>query len=41
MLLHALCLRLPERVLFLAPPWGGPFALPEELLQRLREGLGA
>jgi 23S rRNA pseudouridine955/2504/2580 synthase len=41
MLLHALCLRLPERALFLAPAWGGPFALPEDLLARLREELGA
>ncbi len=41
MLLHALCLRLPERVLFLAPPWSGPFALPEALVSRLREALEA
>jgi len=41
MLLHALCLRLPERTLFLAPPWSGPFALPEALLLRLRETLDA
>ncbi|MHC1699876.1 MAG: RluA family pseudouridine synthase [Humidesulfovibrio sp.] len=41
MLLHALCLRLPERALFLAPPWSGPFALPEALLPRLRQALGA
>jgi 23S rRNA pseudouridine955/2504/2580 synthase len=41
MLLHALCLRLPERALFLAPAWSGPFALPETLLDRLREELGA
>ncbi|MDO9631039.1 MAG: RNA pseudouridine synthase, partial [Humidesulfovibrio sp.] len=41
MLLHALCLRLPERALFLAPSWSGPFALPEALLLRLRESLCA
>ncbi len=41
MLLHALCLRLPERALFLAPPWSAPFALSEALLERLRQGLGA
>jgi len=41
MLLHALCLRLPERALFLAPAWSGPFALPEALLARLREELEA
>lgn len=41
MLLHALCLRLPERALFLAPAWSGPFALPETLLDRLSEELGA
>jgi len=41
MLLHALSLRLPERALFLAPPWSEPFALPEALLERLRQGLGA
>lgn len=41
MLLHALCLRLPERVLFLPPAWSGPFALPEALVLRLREALDA
>ena len=41
MLLHALCLRLPERALFLPPAWSGPFALPEALATRLREELGA
>ncbi|MBA4356536.1 MAG: RluA family pseudouridine synthase [Desulfovibrio sp.] len=41
MLLHALCLRLPERALFLPPPWSGPFALPETLLASLREALSA
>jgi len=42
MLLHALCLRLPERALFAPPPqngWSGPFALPEKLLDALRERL--
>ena len=41
MLLHALSLRLPERALFLPPPWAGPFALPEELLKLLRQNLDA
>ncbi|MDP3426510.1 MAG: RluA family pseudouridine synthase [Humidesulfovibrio sp.] len=41
MLLHALCLRLPERALFLAPAWSGPFALPDALAESLREALGA
>ncbi len=41
MLLHALCLRLPERALFLPPPWVGPFALPATLLERLRQDLDA
>ena len=41
MLLHALCLRLPERALFLLPAWSGPFALPETLAEKLREALGA
>lgn len=41
MMLHALSLRLPERALFLPPPWSGPFALPEALLAGLRESLGA
>ncbi|MBU1229966.1 MAG: RluA family pseudouridine synthase [Proteobacteria bacterium] len=41
MMLHALSLRLPERALFLPPPWSGPFALPEALLASLRETLGA
>ncbi|MBU1042158.1 MAG: RluA family pseudouridine synthase [Proteobacteria bacterium] len=41
MLLHALCLRLPERALFLPPAWSGPFALPETLIERLREALDA
>lgn len=40
MLLHALSLRLPERALFLPPPFAGPFALPEALLAHLRETLG-
>ncbi|HWR04626.1 MAG TPA: RluA family pseudouridine synthase [Humidesulfovibrio sp.] len=39
MLLHALCLRLPERALFAPPPWGGPFALPQALLKTLEEEL--
>lgn len=39
MLLHALCLRLPERVLFAPPPWAGPFALPGRLLDELRASL--
>ena len=41
MLLHALCLRLPERALFLPPPWSGPLALPEALLDSLRDALGS
>jgi 23S rRNA pseudouridine955/2504/2580 synthase len=41
MLLHALCLRWPGRALFLPPAWGGPFALPETLLESLRESLCA
>jgi 23S rRNA pseudouridine955/2504/2580 synthase len=44
MLLHAVCLRLPERALFAPPPahgWSGPFALPGKLLDELRERLGA
>lgn len=41
MLLHALCLRLPERVLFAPPPWAGPFALPGRLLDELRASLTA
>lgn len=39
MLLHALCLRLPERVLFAPPPWTGPFGLPDALLDGLRANL--
>jgi len=39
MLLHALCLRLPERTLFDAPPWAGPFALPGRLLGQLQAQL--
>lgn len=39
MLLHALCLRLPERALFAPPPWIGPFGLPEALLEELRASL--
>jgi len=40
MLLHAACLRLPERALFAPPDWTGPFALPEKLLAALRQRLG-
>jgi 23S rRNA pseudouridine955/2504/2580 synthase len=36
MLLHALCLRLPERALFAPPDWTGPFALPDSLVEKLR-----
>jgi len=39
MLLHALCLRLPERALFAAPEWTGPFALPEKIIGQLRASL--
>jgi 23S rRNA pseudouridine955/2504/2580 synthase len=39
MLLHALCLRLPERALFAPPPWSGPFALPAALLKALEREL--
>jgi 23S rRNA pseudouridine955/2504/2580 synthase len=39
MLLHALCLRLPERALFAPPPWTGPFGLPDALLDGLRANL--
>lgn len=39
MLLHALCLRLPERALFALPDWTGPFALPERLVEQLRASL--
>jgi len=39
MLLHALCLRLPERALFAPPPWAKPFALPQALLAELRHTL--
>ena len=39
MLLHALCLRLPERVLFAPPAWTGPFALPGALVEDLRQRL--
>jgi 23S rRNA pseudouridine955/2504/2580 synthase len=40
MLLHAACLRLPERAFFAPPDWTGPFALPEQLLAALRQRLG-
>jgi 23S rRNA pseudouridine955/2504/2580 synthase len=36
MLLHALRLDLPERSLFLPPPWTGPFAVTEKVLAPLR-----
>jgi len=39
MLLHALCLRLPERALFAPPPWTGPFGLPQALVDKLRASL--
>ncbi len=39
MLLHALCLRLPEQALFAPPPWTGPFGLPPALLEKLRASL--
>jgi len=39
MLLHALCLRLPEQALFAPPPWTGPFGLPQALLEALRASL--
>jgi len=39
MLLHALCLRLPERALFAPPPWAAPFALPGRLRDQLRQEL--
>jgi 23S rRNA pseudouridine955/2504/2580 synthase len=39
MLLHALCLRLPDAVLFAPPPWTGPFALAKPVVQRLRAEL--
>lgn len=39
MLLHALCLRLPEQTLFAPPPWTGPFGLPPALLEELRASL--
>jgi 23S rRNA pseudouridine955/2504/2580 synthase len=39
MLLHALCLRLPEQALFAPPPWTGPFGLPPALLEELRASL--
>lgn len=39
MLLHALCLRLPEQALFAPPPWTGPFGLPRTLLEELRASL--
>jgi len=39
MLLHALCLRLPERALFAPPPWTGPFGLPQALVDKLRATL--
>jgi len=36
MLLHALRLDLPERSLFLPPPWSAPFAIPARELEALR-----
>ncbi|MDR3639807.1 MAG: RluA family pseudouridine synthase [Humidesulfovibrio sp.] len=39
MLLHALCLRLPERALFSPPDWTGPFTLPPSLVEKLRADL--
>ena len=36
MLLHALRLDLPERVLFFPPPWAGPFSVPGKILESLR-----
>ncbi len=39
MLLHALCLRLPEGALFAEPDWTGPFALPGKLAASLRAEL--
>ena len=39
MLLHALCLRLPERALFSPPDWSGPFILPIRLANELRAEL--
>jgi 23S rRNA pseudouridine955/2504/2580 synthase len=39
MLLHSLCLRLPERALFAPPEWAGPFALPDKLVEELRRTL--
>ncbi|OIO03098.1 MAG: hypothetical protein AUJ49_05060 [Desulfovibrionaceae bacterium CG1_02_65_16] len=39
MLLHALCLRLPERAFFSPPDWAGPFALPKRLAAALRAEL--
>ncbi len=41
MLLHALCLRLPETSVFSPPPWEGPFSLPTALLEALRAELSA
>lgn len=36
MLLHALRLDLPERVLFFPPPWTGPFSVPGKIVESLR-----
>lgn len=41
MLLHALCLRLPETFVFSPPAWQGPFSLPDRLLEDLRAELSA
>lgn len=41
LLLHALCLRLPEGALFAEPDWTGPFALPKKLAAALRTELTA
>lgn len=41
LLLHALCLRLPEGALFAEPDWTGPFALPKKLAAALRAELTA
>lgn len=39
MLLHALCLRLPEGAIFAPPQWDGPFTLPAALIEQLRAEL--
>jgi 23S rRNA pseudouridine955/2504/2580 synthase len=39
MLLHALCLRLPEGAIFAPPQWSGPFALPAAVIEQLRAEL--